>query len=304
MREALQRKVSQENGLRDREVMVTAGGNQAFLNVVMTLLDPGDEVVLFQPYYFNHLMTLQLAGAKVRLAGCGPDLSPDIEALDLTERTKMVILVNPANPTGAVCSKADLELLMSKCREAEAWLVSDEAYENFVFDGAKHHSPDGDQVINLYSLSKAYGMAGYRLGYFAYPPDLELELLKVQDTAVVCAAHLSQLMGLAALEQAGSNWVAEKVGSLNANRKVVYKAVKACGTSRTKGAFYFLVPLTKGSDDWAVVRKLAQKHQVLVAPGQPFGAPGHLRVSYGNLPVEECNEAAERLAKGLDALIS
>ena len=187
LREELVRKVGEENGLRGREVMVTAGGNQAFINLVMALCDSGDEAILFTPYYFNHLMAFQMAGVTVRFAPCGPDHHPDLERLPLTERTKAVVLVNPTNPTGAVTPPEVVHELTGRLEEAGAWLISDEPYEDFHFQGAGHTSPDGEHVLNLYSFSKSYGMASHRIGYIAHSPDLAEALVKVQDTVTVCA---------------------------------------------------------------------------------------------------------------------
>ncbi len=303
LREELVRKVGEENGLRGREVMVTAGGNQAFINLVMALCDSGDEAILFTPYYFNHLMAFQMAGVTVRFAPCGPDHHPDLERLPLTERTKAVVLVNPTNPTGAVTPPEVVHELTGRLEEAGAWLISDEPYEDFHFQGAGHTSPDGEHVLNLYSFSKSYGMASHRIGYIAHSPDLAEALVKVQDTVTVCAPHLGQLLALAAVREAGSTWVREQVAGLVPNREAIWQAVAPLGPVRTKGAFYFLVPLPDGLDDWKVVRQLALEHGVLVAPGTPFGAPGHIRVSYGNLPEDECAQAAHGLARGLEGLL-
>lgn len=304
LREELVRKVQSENGLRDREVMVTAGGNQAFLNLVMALCDPGDEAVLFTPHYFNHLMAFQMAGVKVRFGPCGPDHVPDLDHLPLTGKTKVVVLVNPANPTGAVTPVGVVRRLARLCEEAGAWLISDEPYEHFLYEGTTHASPDGDCVLNLYSFSKSYGMASHRIGYIAHSPELAEALVKVQDTVTVCAPHLGQLLALAAVREAGSGWVREQVAGLSPNREAIWRAVAPLGPVRTGGAFYFLVPLPRGLDDWQVVRDLATDHRVLVAPGSPFSAPDHIRVSYGNLPAVECAQAAERLARGLEDLVS
>ncbi len=302
LRTALEQKVVKENGLTGREIMVTAGGNQAFINLVMALCDPGDEAILFSPYYFNHLMAFQMAGVRVRFGPLGPDLTPDLDNLELTRATRMVVLVNPCNPTGAVTPPAVVDELTGMCESVGAWLISDEAYEHFLFDGAVHTSPDGDHVLNLYSFSKSYGMASYRIGYIAHSPALTEALIKVQDTVTVCASHLGQLLALAAIKEAGSDWVRERVRGLASNREAIWKAIAPMGPTRTNGAFYYVVPLPVSTDDWELAGSLANEYKVLVVPGTPFGIPAHLRVSYGNLPSDECSIAAARLAEGLAEL--
>lgn len=304
LRDELVQKVELENGLQDKEVMVTAGGNQAFINLVMALCDPGDEAILFTPYYFNHLMAFQMAGVRVRFAHCDPDHHPDLDRLPLNHKTKVVVLVNPANPTGAVVPAKVVNELTERCEKVGAWLISDEPYEYFHYEGATHNSPAGDHVLNLYSFSKSYGMASHRIGYIAHHPDLAEALVKVQDTITVCAPHLGQLLALVAVREAGAAWVREQVAGLSPNREAIWQAVAPLGPVRTRGAFYFLVPLPEGLDDNQVVRQLAQENEVLVAPGTPFGAPGHLRVSYGNLPAAECAQAAVNLERGLRELLS
>jgi len=136
LREALQQKLLEENGLRDVAVMVTAGANQAFVNVVLTLCDPSDRVVLFRPYYFNHLMALQMTGSgrSVIFGECNAQtLHPDLDWLEQilssSERPKMVVLVNPCNPTGVALSREEVIRASQLCQEAGAWLVLDNTYE-------------------------------------------------------------------------------------------------------------------------------------------------------------------------------
>ena len=187
LREAIQAKLAERNGLPNRYVMVTAGANQAFFNCAVALGDSTSAAVLFAPYYFNHLMALQMTGVEPivgpsRLAdGSG---APDVEWLAATlrerngaaadgsaKRVSMVVLCNPCNPTGVVYDDATLRAASDLCEEHGCWLVVDNTYEDFLYrDGAweaGHRCLPEKHVVNLFSMSKGYGMMGWRVGYIA-----------------------------------------------------------------------------------------------------------------------------------------
>src|SRR5690606_27152612 len=251
LRAALLEKVQKENHLRDREIMVTAGANQAFLNVALACCDVGDEAIIFSPYYFNHLMTLQMCGIVPVIVKCDEkDFQPPIDQIEkyITQKTRMIILTSPNNPTGVVVPQEKVEKLSKICESKKIWLISDETYEYFVYDGAKHYSPKGDHVINIYSFSKCYGMAGWRVGYIAYPSknkDLEKHLVKVQDAVPISCAVSSQILALAALKEAGKEFCLKQVEKLNEHRKYVWEAIRKYSASSVKpnGAIYFYVML-------------------------------------------------------------
>jgi len=191
--------------------MVTAGANQAYTNVVLTLMDAGDASCLFRPYYFNHLMALQMTGSAKQLVlpPSLPDLQPDVSALrrELEGRAassdpqlKMVTLVNPGNPSGVMIPRATLEEASALCASHGVWLVIDNTYEHFAYaEGPAHECIEGDHILNVFSFSKAYGMMGWRVGYVAFPPRLGPELFKVQDTIAICPTIASQKLAIGAL---------------------------------------------------------------------------------------------------------
>ena len=195
LRDALKAKLAAENGIHNSDVMVTAGANQAYTNVVLTLMDAGDAALLFRPYYFNHLMALQMTGSAEQLVlpPSLDDLQPDLAALqaEFEQRAadpskpplRLVTLVNPGNPTGVMIPKATLEAASALCARHSCWLVVDNTYEHFAYaDGPVHECIEADHVLNVFSFSKAFGMMGWRVGYVAFPPRLGPELFKVQDT--------------------------------------------------------------------------------------------------------------------------
>ncbi|KAL7191373.1 hypothetical protein ACSBR2_023446 [Camellia fascicularis] len=315
LREALVRKLRQENNLHKSSVMVTAGANQAFVNLVLTLCDAGDSVVMFAPYYFNAYMSFQMTGVTDILVGPGnpKTLHPDADWLEKTLREtkptpKLVTVVNPGNPSGTYIPLPLLKRISDLCRDAGCWLVVDNTYEYFMYDGLKHSCVEGNHIVNIFSFSKAYGMMGWRVGYIAYPTEVKgfgAELLKIQDNIPICAAIISQRLALYSLE-VGPEWVTEQVKDLVKNRAIVLEALSPLGDDAVKGgegAIYLWAKLPdKCVDDYKVIRWLATKHGVVVIPGSACGCPGHLRISFGGLLEDDCRVAAARLRKGLEEL--
>eukprot|EP00873_Tetraselmis_striata_P044831 jgi/Tetstr1/465095/TSEL_009823.t1 len=316
LREALRRKLREENALEGVEVMVTAGANQAYTNVVLTLTDEADRCVLFAPYYFNHLMAHQMTGGAggVVFGPCRPDtFHPDLDWLEAEvngERPpRMVTIVNPNNPTGVLMSREEVQRAADICERAGVWLVVDNTYEHFVYDRLQHACVGGPHVINVFSFSKAYGMMGWRMGYLAYPAegDVGAEMDKVQDTIPICPTQVSMHMALGAVN-AGREWVAAHVRSLEPNRQAILDALSPLGTPGKgvvggEGAIYIWakLPADCGPDE-RVMEWLIKEHGVCVIPGSSCGAPGYIRVAYANMQPEECARAAQRLKAGLQEL--
>lgn len=316
LREALTKKLRVENKLHKSSVMVTAGANQAFVNLVLTLCDAGDSVVMFAPYYFNAYMSFQMTGVTNILVGPGnPNtLHPDADWLEkiLSETKpvpKLVTVVNPGNPSGTYIPEPLLKRISDLCRAAGCWLLVDNTYEYFMYDGRKHTCIEGDHIVNIFSFSKAYGMMGWRVGYIAYPSEVEglgTQLLKVQDNIPICASIISQHLALYSLE-VGPEWVTERVKDLVKNREIVVDALSPLGEGAVQGgegAIYLWAKLPdQYVDDFKVVQWLAHKHGVAVIPGGACGCPGHLRISFGGLKEDDTKAAAERLRRGLEELV-
>ncbi|XP_022714899.1 aromatic aminotransferase ISS1 isoform X2 [Durio zibethinus] len=316
LREALIRKLRQENNLHRSSVMVTAGANQAFVNLVLTLCDAGDSVVMFAPYYFNAYMSFQMTGVTKILVGPGnpKTLYPDADWLERTLQEtkpvpKLVTVVNPGNPSGTYIPEPLLKRISDLCKNAGCWLVVDNTYEYFMYDGLKHSCLEGNHIVNIFSFSKAYGMMGWRVGYIAYPTEvhgLATQLLKVQDNIPICASIISQRLAFHSLE-VGPEWVLERVKDLVKNREIVVEALSPLGEGAVQGgegALYLWATLPEEYvDDVKVVHWLANRHGVIVIPGTACGSPGHLRISFGGLIEDDCRAAAERLKKGLEELV-
>lgn len=319
---AIERKLRAENGLdlTGRRVMVTAGANQAYVNALMATCSPGDAVLIFAPFYFTHRVAAQLLDIEPIVELTDPaTLLPAPGAITRAaqqngSRLKAVVLASPGNPSGAVIPESAMRLLVEEAESAALWLISDEAYEHFVFDGAAHWSPRGDHVINIFTMSKSYGMAGWRVGYMCYPDALDAALVKVQDTIPTHAAACSQLLAEAALDGAGSAWVRAQVATLEPVRAHMRAAVRdalggsdggsAAAAADAAGALYLFVPLPPAVDEDEAVGRLAEEFGVLVLPGASAGMRGYLRVSFASIaPGELAADASDRLRQGLAAIV-
>ncbi|MEK4032635.1 pyridoxal phosphate-dependent aminotransferase [Methylocystis sp. IM3] len=319
--EALSEKLATENGVavgpgHGNRLMVTAGGNQAFFNVALAILDPGDEVILPVPYYFNHEMAIVMANARPVLVATDRNHQLDIEAIRaaITPRTRAIVTVSPNNPTGAVYPADALREVNALCAERGLFHVSDEAYEYFTYDGAKPFSPasiDGAaaHTISLYSMSKAYGFASWRIGWMAFPETLEPALRKIQDTVIICPPVVSQYAALGAL-RAGRAFVQAQVEELAQTRAKVKRELSRLAEDGlaevpdAAGALYFLLRLKSDLAPLDYATRLIREHRVAVIPGDAFGLTQgcHLRVAYGALQPATATEGVGRLVMGVRAL--
>ncbi len=317
LRAAFEEKLRRENGIDApfaRRIIVTAGANQAFLNTVLCICDPGDEVVLLAPYYFNHHMAVALAGARPVAVPTDANYQPRLSAIAeaMTPRTRAVVTVSPNNPTGAVYPEETLRAINRLCGERGVFHISDEAYEYFTYDGAAHCSPgsgaNGAHTISLFSLSKSHGMASWRVGFLVAPEPLYDDLLKIQDTNAICAPAIAQCVGLAAM-RAGRAWRASRLRSIAAVRRAVFERLAAVPELLTvpesRGAFYFFVKVRTALPALRLAERLVREHRVAVIPGETFGAGDgcYLRIGYGSLSGRTAAEGIGRLVNGLASIL-
>ena len=191
----IEQKLTAENGidLSGSTIVTTAGSNMGFQNAVLAIADVDDEIILLSPYYFNHEMAIDIGGCKAVIVPTDSQYQIDLAAIEsaVNERTRAIVTVSPGNPTGAVYSRESLTAVNVLCRARGIYHISDEAYEYFIYSEKDHFSPaslpgSGGHTISLYSLSKAYGMAGWRTAYMVIPQQLEIAVKKIQDTNLVC----------------------------------------------------------------------------------------------------------------------
>jgi aspartate/methionine/tyrosine aminotransferase len=315
---ALEKKLADENGIAvgaDNRVIVTAGGNMAFFNALLAIADPGDEIVLLTPYYFNHEMAVAMLNCRAVLVPLDADYQIDVEAVRraVTGRTRAIVTISPNNPSGAVYPRDTLAAINELCRRHGIYHVHDEAYEYFVYEVARHFSPASlpgaaAHTISLYSFSKAYGMASWRVGYMVMPQALTEAVRKAQDTILICPPVISQQAALGAL-RADPAEVRGHVARVGQVRKMVLAELDAiksfCTIPPALGAFYLLVRVDTPLDSMDVVERLVREFGVAVIPGTTFGLERgcHLRVAYGALERDTIAEGVGRLVRGLKAIV-
>ena len=317
LRELLGQKLAVENGIvvsQDNALVVTAGGNMAFMNALLAITDPGDEVILQTPFYFNHEMALTMLNCRPVLVPTDERFQLDLERIRMaiTPRTRAIVTVSPNNPTGAVYPESALRAVNELCRAAGIYHIHDEAYEYFTWDGAKHFSPgsingSAAHTISLYSMSKAFGFASWRIGYQVIPAQLLDAVKKVQDTNLICPPVISQFAAAGALE-AGRAWCEPHLKKIQEVREIVAQELRSirdiCEVPSATGAFYFFLKLATHKSPMQLVESLIREHRVAAIPGDAFGyADGcALRISYGALTPENAREGMGRLTTGLRKL--
>jgi len=312
--------------LEGAQLLVTAGSNMAFNAIAQVITDPGDQVIVPLPYYFNHVMAVQLAGGVAVPVEAGLLLDPEVLAAAVTPRTRAIVTVSPGNPSGVVQPPAVLAAINRLCATRGLFHLHDEAYEHFVHGATPHWSPGSlpgaaAHTVSLFSLSKAYGMAGWRVGYAVVPAPLMAGIAQVQDTVLICPPRLTQRAAVAALA-AGADWCRPRVLALASLQRQLIAAVAAARRrdlpvrllAEPDGAFYGLLALEpeasarlarSGLDARQLMRRLAAQHRVAAVSGDAFGLDGHvLRLSTGMVDGAELARALERLFDGIAALLA
>ena len=270
----------------EREIAVCCGATEGMIATMLAVLDPGDEVVLFEPFYENYGPDTQLCGAHTRYVSLlAPDWSFDREELRraFTPRTKAIILNSPNNPTGKVFTREELEFIAGLCQEFDALAISDEIYEHILYDGAVHipiMSLPGmrDRSILVNSMSKTYSVTGWRVGWVMASPDLMDSIRKVHDFLTVGAAAPLQQAGVLALGM-GPEYYQNLSAEYAKRRDHILASLQSAGLCCfvPRGAYYVMTDIGSlgFADDVAFVRYLIETLGVAAVPGSSFYAsPG------------------------------
>ncbi len=290
-------------------MLVTLGGKHALFNTISALISAGDEVLLPSPYWVSfHDMITYAGGTPVIVPtdeAAGFTLSPDMLASRLTPRTRMILLNSPGNPSGAVFSRELFQAALELCRERGLWLLSDECYLQFVYDGAPYsvagEPGPQDNLIVAGSLSKTYAMTGWRLGYALGPKPVIAAMLNLQSHSTSNPVSFVQKAALAALT--GSQQpVTDMLAEYRRRRTLMIEGLRAIpGISCTlpQGAFYAYPNITRllrpgAATPMEFSTRLLHEAGLVTVPGEAFGTSGHLRLSYAT--------SAAQIEKGLDRL--
>jgi len=285
LREAIARKVHATRGLPvdpDTMVTVTCGSTEAMIGAHLATVDPGGEVIVFEPWYENYGPDAILSGSRPRYVRLHPpDWSFDEGELRraFNRRTRAIIVNTPHNPTGKVFSREELACIARLCRQWNVLAFTDEIYEHILYDGRQHVSLatlDGmrDRTVTISGLSKTYSVTGWRIGYAIAPPRITRALRKVHDFLTVGAPAPLQEAGAVALGL-GPDYYRGLLRDYAARRTVMLEALEAAGlapTSRPQGAYYALCDISRFGfeDDVAFARHLVRTVGVAAVPGSSF----------------------------------
>ena len=294
LREKLLARVRQEYGCDDRDLLVTSGTSGGLMLAMLALLNPGDELIVFDPCFSMYTAMAAIVGAKAVAVDTYPDfhIDPDRVAAAVTPRTKIILLNSPANPTGAVAGEDEVRGLAELAAQRNVVLLSDEIYREFCYD-RPFVSPAAfnPQTLVVDGFSKSCGMPGWRLGFAHGPAAVIREMVKLQQYSFVCAPQPAQWAGLAAMDVDMSQQIAAYRRKRN---MVVAGLADDYALAAPGGAFYVFPRLPWGSGMEFSTRAI-EKHQLLIIPGSVFsGRDTHFRLSYA------ASDAT--LARGIEAL--
>jgi aspartate aminotransferase/aminotransferase len=296
LRARLQSRVDAEYSHTDRQVLVTSGTSGALVLAVLAMINPGDEVIVFDPYFVMYPALVGMVGGKCVMIDTYPDfrINPERIAAAITPRTKMILLNSPANPTGAVATEADVQALAQLAARHNIVLVSDEIYRSFCYD-TPMTSPArwNENTIVVDGLSKTYGVTGWRLGFMHGPSAIIEKLTMLQQYTFVCAPHPLQWAALAALDVD----MGPQIAAYRRKRDTVVAGLSEAGYSVTKpgGAFYVFPQVAGGRRSGSEFVASAIANELLVIPGNIFSSRDtHFRISYA--------ASDETIERGLEVL--
>ncbi len=318
LRDAIAQKTEQENNIGYdpiSEIVVTVGANEGVLLAMMGLLNPGDEVLIPDPVWLHYFYCAQMAGAvpisvPTREENEFVPSIEDFKAL-LTEKTKMIVLTSPNNPTGAVASAEALDALAQLAKEKDLFVISDEIYESMVYDGNRHISIAGlpgmkERTIIVNGFSKKYSMTGWRLGWICSDKALMSAMIRIHQYTTVCVTTFAQY-GAAEALTGPQDEINRMITEFNRRRGFIYDALKempGIKVLRPKGAFYIFPNITgTGKTSEEITGYLLDEAKIAVVPGSVFGnyGEGYIRISYANsyenleIAMSNMNDALRRL---------
>ncbi len=315
LRAALARKYREDNGIPGVEasqVVVSPGGKFSCYLAILSVISPGDEVLVPAPYWVSYPEMVKLAGGQPRVLFAGQEsgfkITPDQLRAAITPKTRLLILNSPSNPTGAVYTEAELRALVDVVLEAGIYLMSDEIYEYLLYDEVRHVSPASfspeaaESTITVSGFSKTFSMTGWRLGTLMASPSIAKAVAGIQSQTSSNATTFAQYGALAAMQ----NWeksmaaVQEMLTVFDRRRLRLLSGLESINgirCERAEGAFYLfpnIEELGLGASEFA--SQLLEEEKVAVVPGEGFGAPGYMRLSYA-VSDEVIEKGLERIAR-------
>ena len=309
LREAIANKLKSNNGLdyKAENVVVTNGGKHSLFNLMLALIEPGDEVIIPAPYWLSYPEMVTLAGGKPVIvstdASTGYKITPETLKQAITTKSKLFVLNSPSNPTGMVYTPEEIKAIAQVIVEADILVVSDEIYEKILYDGATHVSIGslGEEIFQRTIISngfaKAYSMTGWRVGYLAGPVDLMKATITIQSHSTSNVCTFAQYGAIAALENS-QDCVAQLLQAFTQRRQVMLarlNAIPGLSCAKPDGAFYMFPDISKtGLKSMDFCNALLEEHKIGTIPGIAFAADKNIRLSYAT--------DMATIEKGLDRL--
>ena len=298
-REELQRRVDETYHHSDRSIFLASGTSGALVLALLVTIDPGDEVIFFDPYFVMYDALVKMVGGVSVTVSTYPHFQYDIQRLSdaITPKTKAILFNSPTNPTGSVAAREEVKAVAELAAKHDILLVSDEIYSAFCYREFVSPAEYNPQTLVLDGFSKSHGMPGWRVGYAHGPKELIEQMLKFQQYTFFCAPHVGQIGALAALDVDMS----PQIESYRKRRDMLYEALKNdYEISKPEGAFY-MFPKTPWGTATEFVEKAAAEHSMVIIPGGVFSNQDtHFRISYSatEATIHRGIEAFRKLAKG------
>jgi aspartate aminotransferase/aminotransferase len=296
LREKLQEKIDRQLGHDDRQAFVTSGTSGGLMLAMLALVEPGDEVIVFDPYFVMYDALAALAGGRVVYVDTYPDFRIDLDKVAdaITPRTKVILFNSPTNPTGAVAAADEVRGLAQLALEHDVVLISDEIYREFCYDGPfaspVEHNP---QTLVIDGFSKSHGMPGWRLGFAHGPKAIIQEMIKLQQYSFVCAPQPAQWAGAVAMDVD----VTQHTDAYRRKRDMLVQGLAGHYELVRPGGAFYAFPKVPWGDGTSFVEKAITEHQLLIIPGKIFSHRNtHFRISYA-APDEVIRRGIEALRK-------
>ena len=313
LRDAIAYKLWKENGIKcdpDKNLIVTGGATQALMLAMVALVNPGDEVILQGPNWPDYKGQIDMVNGKAVYAKVDEKnefkMTADIIEPLITEKTKLIIINSPSNPTGGVLDEKDLEEIAALVKKYKLFVISDEPYEKLVYDGFEQKSLAAiegleDYVLTINSFSKTFAMTGFRVGYICANEKIMENLIKLQENMIASIPEPMQMGAVEAIYK-GEEDVRKMVEYYDRNRHLIVdglNSIKGFSCVSPKGAFYVFPNITGfGMTSEEAAEYILEKTHVVTAPGNAFGADGegYIRICYASR-YEQIAEALERMKK-------
>lgn len=298
LRETIAKKVTRQNDIQanPENILIGHGGIEICMAVFMTILNTGDQMIILTPDYASHITQVRIAlhgGESVFVpldeTLSGWVLNPDRLEKAITKKTKAILICNPCNPTGKVYTREELKEVALIAKKYNLYIITDEMYEDFVFDGKEHVSIGSfkevaNQTISVFGVSKSYSMTGWRIGYMVANKTLISEIFKIHDSLITCPTAISQYAAIAAIN-GPKNDVLYFKKEYEKRRQICMDYLGKTDkleVLQPEGAYYIFPKFIKSIDDFALALEMVEKAGVAVVPGSPFGKGGenHVRISF------------------------